>query len=346
MSFRSRAWLLAALVSLQVVGIGFAAATATASAGQGQTPAAAPVAQQAQPAAAASPAPVPADKALGSGPHKAIMEADPGLPTHTVYRPEKLAELGAARLPIVVWGNGACVNVGNRFRWFLTDIASYGFLAIAIGPIGPSNAEAAPQPAPPRPAGAPAPAPPTAPPATHSSQLVDAMNWAIAENDRAASQYFHRLDTSKIAVMGQSCGGVQAIEASADKRVTTTMVWNSGLLSQPTSMGGGKTMTKDDLKALHAPTAYISGDEQDQAYPNANDDFAKLTAIPVFRAYERGVPHTGTYRDSNGGEFGGVAVAWLNWQLKGDQKASLMFVGPECGLCVNPRWVATKKNMK
>jgi hypothetical protein len=316
-------------------------------------------AQQAQPAAPApaqapatssAPAPIPASKPLGSGPFKAIMEADPGLPTHTVYRPQDLAALGANKLPIVVWGNGACVNTGNRFRWFLSEVASYGYLVIAIGPIGPGSAESAPQP-PPEPApGAPAPARPAGaalpPPATHSSQLVDAMNWAIAENERAASPYFHRLDAAKIAVMGQSCGGVQAIEASADKRVATTMVWNSGLLPEPTTMAGGKTMSKDDLKTLHAPTAYISGDEQDVAYPNANDDFSRLTSIPVFRAYERGVPHIGTYRDANGGEFGGVAVAWLNWQLKGDQKASSMFVGSDCGLCVNPRWVVSKKNIK
>ena len=298
------------------------------------------------PAAQSAPKPIPADKPLGSGPYKAVMEADPGLPTHTVFRPGDLAALGPNKLPIVAWGNGACVNVGNRFRWFLTDIASYGYLAIAIGPIGPSGAEAAPQPPPERVPGAPAPAPPSGQPATRSSQLIDAMNWAIAENERAGSRYFHRLDTSKIAVMGQSCGGVQAIEASADKRVATTVVWNSGLLPTPTAMAGGKTMSKDDLEALHAPVAYISGDEQDVAFPNANDDFSRLSSIPVFRAYERGVPHIGTYRDANGGEFAGVAVAWLNWQLKGDPRASLMFVGSDCGLCVNPRWVVSKKNIK
>ena len=40
-----------------------------------------------------------------------------------------------------------------------------------------------------------------------------------------------------------------------------------------------------------------------------------------------------------------VAVAWLNWQLKGDQRASLMFEGANCGLCVNPRWVVRKKKI-
>src|SRR4051812_4695264 len=68
----------------------------------------------------------------GTGPDPAIMEGDPGLATHTIYRPKDLAALGVEKLPIVAFGNGGCVNVGNRFRYFLTEIASHGFLAIAI----------------------------------------------------------------------------------------------------------------------------------------------------------------------------------------------------------------------
>lgn len=299
-------------------------------------------------AAQAPPAPVPAATPIGSGPTPAIMEADPGLPTHTVYHPADLAALGSAKLPIVVWGNGACANAGNRFRWFLSEVSSYGYLVVAIGPIGPADVEAAPRAAPP---GATPPGPnrdprTLPPPASHSSQLIDAINWARAENERPQSRYFHRLDANKIAVMGQSCGGVQAIEASADPRVTTSMIWNSGLFTEPNAMGGGKLMGKSDLASLHAPTAYISGDPQDVAFVNANDDFDKLTKIPVFRGWERGVPHGGTYREPNGGEFAGVAVAWLNWRLKGDAKSAKVFTGPDCGLCVNPRWVVSRKGIR
>ena len=288
---------------------------------------------------------VPADKPLGGGPFKAIMISDSRLATHTIYQPADLAALGAAKLPIVVWGNGACMNVGNRFRWFLSEVASYGYLAIAIGPVGPPSMEAAPQPAAPLPPNTPPPPPPSTPPASHSSQLIDAIDWAQAENERQGSRYFHRLDVKKIAVMGQSCGGVQAIEASADPRVSTTVVWNSGLFPTPQTMGGGKAMTKADLKLLHAPVAYISGDPQDIAHANANDDFAQLKGLPAFRGWERGVGHNGTYRDADGGEFGGVAVAWLNWRLKGDAQAAKMFTGKDCGLCVNPRWVVKRKAM-
>jgi hypothetical protein len=37
--------------------------------------------------------------------------------------------------------------------------------------------------------------------------LVDSTDWAIAENSRRTGKYHGRLDTTKIAVMGQSCGG-------------------------------------------------------------------------------------------------------------------------------------------
>src|ERR1035438_2492422 len=78
----------------------------------------------------------------GSGPFKAVMEMDASLPDHTVYRPENLSALNGATLPLVIWGNGACANAGNSFSNFLTDISSYGFLAIASGPIVERDAAA------------------------------------------------------------------------------------------------------------------------------------------------------------------------------------------------------------
>ena len=309
--------------------------------------AAGPAAAPAPAARPATPAPVPADTPIGSGPHRAVMQMDPSLPGFTEYHPADLQQAGS--LPIVAWGNGACLNVGNAFRWFLSDIASYGYLVIALGPIVEGN-----YPHPPTAPMAPiAPSTATAalarqlpPPATHSAQLIEAIDWAIAQNERSGSPYFHHLDTHAIAVMGQSCGGAQAIEASADPRIRTTVIWNSGLFPQPTRMGGGKELSKADLNALHAPVAYISGDDEDIAYANANDDFEHIERIPVLRAYGRGILHGGTYADRNGGEFAGIAVAWLNWQLKQDRRAARLFVGADCGLCVNPHWVVRSKNLQ
>lgn len=288
--------------------------------------------------------PVPAAALLGSGPYKAAMEVDPGLATHTIYHPANLAAV-RGKMPVVVWGNGACANEGNRFRWFLSELASHGYLVIAIGPMGPPGTEIwRPAPAQPAPAagGPPAQLPP---PRSHSVQLIQAIDWALAENARKGGRFEGRLEASKIAAAGMSCGGAQAIEASADPRVTTTLVMNSGLFPEPTGMGGGKVLSKEDLKLFHAPVAYISGDESDIAYVNANDDFGRVS-VPALRAWRKGTGHGGTYGEADGGDFGKVTVAWLDWRLKGDAAAGRMFLGPACGLCSNPQWVVKQKNLK
>lgn len=304
------------------------------------------------------PAYVPPATPQGSGPFPAIMEADAGLPTHTVYRPASLAALGQQKLPVVAFGNGACINVGNRFRYFLTEIASHGFIAIATGPIGPKEAEFTTNTASLR--GSPAAGSPGAlalqrgensdshtPPAdTTAAQLLDAVTWAIAENSRAGSRYYGRIDVSKVAVMGQSCGGVQAIAAGRDPRVTTVGVWNSGAFPVK---GRGWTIAaaqadKEDLKYLHGSAIYISGEPSDVAFDNANEDFRLIEGMPVFRGWREQTGHPGTYREPDGGEFGKVASAWLMWQLKGDQAASGMFVGADCQLCRKSNWHVQTKN--
>jgi dienelactone hydrolase len=303
-----------------------------------------PAFAQPAPPAVVQPVAPAADTPLGSGPFPAVMVTDPSLPTHTIYRPANLAAVGG-RVPVVVWGNGACANAGNSFRAFLTEIASYGYVVVALGPIQPNipYLQAPTVPGPPRPPGG---APPRVlpPPATHTPQIIDAIDW-LEKQAKGSGDLAGKIAVDRLAVMGQSCGGVQAIEASADPRVKTTVIWNSGMPPNGTDMAGGRPLTKADVLKLHAPTAYISGDQQDQAHPNADDDFERLSAIPVFRAWERGVPHGGTYRQPGGGEFAGVAVAWLNWQLKGDARAGRMFRGADCGLCANPRWVVRSKNI-
>ncbi len=283
---------------------------------------------------------------MGTGPYQAIMEQDPGLPTHTEYLPADLAALGNQKLPIVAWGNGGCANAGNLFRNFLTEISSYGFLAIAIGPIRPPDwvhtfflmAAAQLGTAPPA---------QRARPQTNATQLIDAINWAIAEDSRLGSKYYGKIDTSKIAVMGQSCGGLQAIAVSADPRVTLTGVWNSGVIAVlPPNAPVMEPMSKDALKKLHAPIFYFTGDQaNDIAYPNGMDDFNRIEGVPAFHAYKDGLPHIGTYGEANGGELGKIAVALLMWQLKGDRQAARMFAGPDCTLCRDPKWHVLKKQI-
>ena len=284
----------------------------------------------------------------GTGPFPAVMETDPGLPAHTLYRPANLEAKGLGKLPIVAWANGACSDNGASFKPFLTEIASHGYLVIALGAPGKVPEIQPPPDAPystlPRPANAPnpeGPGPGTDP--TQPSQLIDAIDWAIAENGRHASAFANRLQTGKIAVMGQSCGGLQALAVSDDPRISTQMIWNSGIYNRGQGRSG-VVISKEKLKTIHGPIAYVIGGPGDIAYENAVDDFARIDKVPVLIA-NLDVGHGGTYRQANGGKFATVGVSWLDWRLKGDRDAAAMFVGPKCGLCVNPEWTVQKKKI-
>jgi predicted alpha/beta-hydrolase family hydrolase len=262
----------------------------------------------------------------GTGPHKALMATDSTLATHTIFRPQDLRPFGKKlKLPIIVWGNGACANSPWEHVNFLSEVASHGFLVIAIGPMPAVGQRGGP--------GGP----------TKSALLTDAINWAIAQNGDKASPYYHKLDATKIAASGMSCGGLQALEVAPDPRLTTVMVCNSGILGNPGGgMGGMPRLTKDHLTKLHTPTIYLLGGEKDIAYNNGMDDFRRINHVPVFAA-NLNVGHGGTYSRPHGGDFAIVATAWFQWQLKGDRQAAKMFVGEPCGVAKMEGWKVEKK---
>jgi hypothetical protein len=53
--------------------------------------------------------------------------------------------------------------------------------------------------------------------------------------------------------------------------------------------------------------------------------------------------HAGTCWEPNGGKAAAAVVASLDWQLRGDQHAARVFVGKECGLCIDLAWKVEKK---
>jgi hypothetical protein len=146
--------------------------------------------------------------------------------------------------------------------------------------------------------------------------------------------------------MGMSCGGLQALEASPDPRIDTSVICNSGVLNGPPPEGFKMpVVTKDTLKQLHAPIIYIIGGQKDIAYANAMDDFSRIEKVPVVMI-NRDVGHGGTYAEPHGGAFSDAAIAWLKWQLNGDEEAALMFKGEDCGFCRDPQWKIETKNIK
>jgi hypothetical protein len=286
----------------------------------------APLALSAQQLATSAPTSFKVVEDGGTGPYKAVMLAENTLPTHTVFRPKDLSAFTKKnKLPIIAWGNGACANSPWEHVNFLSEVSSYGFLVLAIGPMpveGEKNNGK-----------------------TTSSQLIDAINWAIAQNSDKESPYYNKIEVTKIAVSGMSCGGLQTLEVASDPRVSTVVVCNSGIFNTP---GNGRSampnLTKANLATIHTPTLYLLGGEKDIAYTNGMDDYKRINQVPVFMA-NMDVGHGGTYSQPHGGEFAKVATAWYQWQLKGDKKASKLFTGEPAGLTQNPNWRVEKKNM-
>jgi hypothetical protein len=285
-----------------------------------------------------------------TGPHAVVIEHDQALATHTIYRPAALASM---KHPVLVWGEGGCAKDGLQFPEFLNEIASHGVVVIADGPPVARTA----------PGGGAAPGATAAPEAraggapqsagaragggrgagrgnmTDGTALIQALDWIAKEGNDPASRFYQKVETSRVAAMGMSCGGLMSYGASADPRIATVGIWNSGLIQPDEKIFAG----------LHSSVIIVTGGESDIAYANGKRDFETMPAkIPVFYGVYPSVGHGGTYNQDNGGPYGVAAVAWLKWQLMNDTSArgKGYFVGPGCGICGDSNWQVASRSLQ
>jgi hypothetical protein len=276
----------------------------------------------------------------GSGPYSAVREEPASLPTHTVYRPADLSK--TPKLPVLLWANGGCRNTSVEFTRFLGELASHGYLVIAIGrsdiPFlvihGSISAVANEKDANGNPLIISDPA-----------VLIKGLEWAIAENGRKDSVLYGRVDTSKVATIGQSCGGPQAFRAAKDSRITTVVALNS---SFPTQAAPGMVGGADDgwtAEKLAIPAAMFTGGPADSGFSGAEQCYKTLSStLPVLKASLNTVGHTGAYPMPDL-RWSSAVLAWLDWQLKGDAQSAEMFAGPDCALCKDPDWWVDTRNI-
>jgi hypothetical protein len=270
----------------------------------------------------------------GSGPYGAVRGEPETLPTNTIFYPKDLAKV-KGKMPILSFANGACSGQPLELTEVYTELASQGFFVATIGRIGGTVNGG------------------------DISLQIKFIDWAIAENGRKDSPFYNKLDTKKVGLSGQSCGGVMAIRNAGDPRVSTVLILNSGIFIAGTPgapaagapgsgrRGGGPSpmdVGKEALKAYHTPVAYLLGGPKDIAYANGVDDVERIQGVPVFLG-STNVGHLATYGSPSGGEFGKIAVDWFKYQLKGDKIAAKTFVGPDCKLCTNQLWEVKRKNM-
>jgi len=276
----------------------------------------------------------------GSGAYPATREDPASLPTHTVYRPADLSK--TPKLPVLLWANGGCRNTSVEFTRFLGELASHGYLIVAVGrsnipflAIHGSIAAVADQ----------KDANGNPEIISDPGYMIKGLEWALAENARKESPLYGKVDTSKIATMGQSCGGPQAFRAAKDPRIWTVVALNS---SFPTASAPGMVGGANDgwtAEKLAIPAAIFTGGPADSGYAGAEQCYKaldpKLTAL---KASLTSVGHTGAYPMPDLRWSAGV-LSWLDWQLKGDAKAREAFSGPNCSLCKDTDWWIDAQNI-
>jgi dienelactone hydrolase len=299
----------------------------------------------------------------GTGPFATTYEEVSSTVPFVVYRPKDVpAAAGRRKLGVYIWGNGGCSGDSVReARFHLTEIASHGYVAIAPGKLlsgprapkmsdqerekigGENRATAA--------------------------KMIAALDWIMAENARKGSPYAGAIDPARVTVAGNSCGGLIAMTAAQDPRVKAIIMTNSGLFAAGNAPGrGGRAgggqpaagappaaapqaaaaalpSNKEDLAKLHTPVLYIVGGPEDTAEANALDDFKKIDHVPVFLATQPGAGHIGTFHEPRG-EDTKLEMDWMKWQFDNDHAAARTFVGPDCTLCTDYRWVVYRKRIE
>jgi len=254
----------------------------------------------------------------GSGPHKVVIEtnSDAGIKCGTIFRPADLG--GDEKYPIFVWGEGGCSQNGLSNQAAMGEIASWGYFIVADGTPGGTNACAGGQ---------------------DGKPFLDYITWAIAENGKSCSAYSQSLDTTKIAADGFSCGGLMSENVSGDPRFTAIGITSSGLFSADQAL----------WKKIHTPFKILLGGSGDIAYENGERDYDGISAlgIPTILFSKDGAGHGGDLFSARG-DFNTINLAWLNWQLKGDEGATgkALLFGPSCKYCTASGWEYKSANIQ
>ncbi|HMJ12509.1 MAG TPA: hypothetical protein VK524_13890 [Polyangiaceae bacterium] len=234
--------------------------------------------------------------------------------TYTLYLPSPLAPNGAKN-PIVGWMSGGGTN--PSIYTLLPRLATHGFVVVASNTVPGVGTEEA-----------------------LGREIIAGIDWAIAENGRAGSTLFGKLDTTKIASMGYSMGSLATFTIASDPRLTTTV-----------HVSGGN-FVPERVQNLRAPAAFLCGQtggatcnilspDCDIAAAQCDRDFANATTPVFYGKFPAG--HLGILQEPHANRIATAITGWLRWKLMSDTTLAGMFVGGQCTLCSDPNWTVQRK---
>ena len=321
----------------------------------------------------------------GTGPYKSVAIGDESLPTHMIYRPQDLnayvKENG--KIPVLLYANGACANNSLEMSRLLSEVASWGYLVLAIGPYMdmPDDAFYAQW------------------KGVVRGWYPDTKEYAIMGNGERLTPYTE----AELAAQAAEKEAAQKAAAKKNKgkkaepapapfhtyarQMLEALDWitdqDGNLQSEyyhlidlekvaamGQSCGGAQVLavahdpriktcmifnsgigemamsgaSKETLANLHTPMLYLNGGVADVAYNNANGDWGRIADdIPVVKISTLD-GHHGTYSEKHAGAFAIVARQWMNWQLKGMVGDSALFMNEEYEKTFYPQWTFERKN--
>lgn len=240
----------------------------------------------------------------GSGLFQAIAVEEASMPDFVIYRPKDLlhAHARCGALPVLLFGNGGCADTNIGYERMLNEIASHGYIVVAIGKMQTQPGE--------RNIGH-----------TESSEMIRGLELILELNKTKGTEYYHFIDTTLIAAAGHSCGGAQVLYNAVDPRLKTCIILNAGMGDM--EMAGA---SRASLSRLHTPVLYIVGGTDDVAYPNAQKDYNRINNVPVCLANHPSSGHSGTYKEEYGGDYGRMLLCWLDWQLRNKKEKAGIFL--------------------
>lgn len=223
-------------------------------------------------------------------------DMDRGL--YTMFRPAELAE--GKKYPVLTWGNGTC-SQPFLFQELLEHVASHGFIIIASNSRWVSG----------------------------GVEMLRGLDFVVAENARADSPLYGKVDTKMLGVFGHSQGSMATVTAAADPRVVASVPIE------------GASAT--EIRNVKGPVFLIAGELDTLVDPSGVKAAFDAATIPAVYGLSMGQDHLMPGLDPS--PILDAVTAWFKIHLAGDDEARKLFYGDDCSLCSDPRWTLERKNL-
>jgi hypothetical protein len=215
------------------------------------------------------------------GPWATAMKASSGPSgSSTLFYPMELGKDGVKH-PVFHWGCGAG-STPAQYTDHLTLLASHGFVVIAnASGSGPGKAS---------------------------------LDWILAENEKADSMFYQKLDPMRVGTGGHSLGALETFQYADDPRLSLYVLVCGG--------ANGGTGAAD----IHGPSIFLGGEDEGGTV-NFEGDYAEVSKAPTVFVTKTMTTHVPCARNNLA-----PWVAFMRWNWCGEAKykAEFMTGGTYC----------------